>query len=432
MGKIELKSQEWLSVLADATAAVYSGNQIIGTAWLCSNQYMITAGHLCSNTSSVTVSFDENLKCGQQVRTYSAEVIFAKEIDANGIDCAILKLECNVNRRFLPIEAEKIIYKSQKIISYGYGMDCSGAAEGNVLGPHNCHQNKTWELIKISSNQLISKGYSGAAIFDLSIEKVIGIQIESVSSEGRENNTILAFPMYRLYQECKNLDDFAIALNWNSPLLTLNETTDKTIRSKKNNTGFWSKDFIEYNLLPLLAISILNLQHQDNLDAYVRCIIVKYKRTKRYTVYEAKSNDRVLKDLTENVRKKHNKLKGRPRDYGVVGIMNQENVTVLCDFKNKKCYKISLSGGAQTVTVDFDKKAGAQEERIALLVSPIRNSSKKIIGLLSFDFFAQNDSTRDIVEIIENNPSELDRLIFHSTYYADVISQALIEGLFEL
>ena len=112
--------------------------------------------------------------------------------------------------------------------------------------------------------------------------------------------------------------------------------------------------------------------------------------------------------------------------------MNSQNVTVLCDFKNKKCYKISLSGEAQAVDVDFDKDAGDREERIALLVSPIRDSNKKIIGLLSFDFFEQNDTSRDIVEIISKNPSELDRLIFHSTYYADVISQALIEGLFKL
>ena len=430
MGKRGLNNSNCRDILADATAAVYISDQIVGTAWLCSNRYLITAGHFCSNTSHVYVSFNENLKSGKKSKKYTAEVIYSKEIEISGVDFAILKLECDTDKNFLPIEKDKVKYNGQTIISYGYGSDCSGAAEGRVLGSHNCCQNKMQELIKIESNQLISIGYSGAAIFDISLGKVIGIQIESVSSNGREKNTALAFPMYRLYQECKNITEFTTALNWNVDTLTINELDIENTVVK--NIGVWSKEFIENHLLPLLAISILNLQRQDNLDAYVRCIIVKYEKKKRYTVYEAKSNDRALYNLTEDIRKKNNKSRGRSRDYGVVGVMNQQNVTVLCDFKNKKFYKISLSGGAELVNMDFDENAGEREGRIALLVSPIRDSSKKIIGLLSFDFFAQNDANKDIVEIIQKNSLELDRLIFHSTYYAEVISKALNDGLFKL
>lgn len=276
MGENGLNNSNWRDVLADATAAVYINDQMVGTAWLCSNRYLITAGHLCSNTHHVYVSFNENLELDKKSKIYTAEVIYSKEIEIIGVDFAILKLECNIDKNFLPIEKDKVKYNGQTIISYGYGSDCSGAAEGRVLGSHNCCQNKMHELIKIESDQLISIGYSCAAIFDISLEKVIGIQIESVSPNGREKNTTLAFPMYRLYQECKNITEFTTALNWNIDALTINELATKNTVVK--NIGVWSKEFIENHLLPLLAISILNLQHQDNLDAYVRCIIVKFKK----------------------------------------------------------------------------------------------------------------------------------------------------------
>jgi len=64
-------------------------------------------------------------------------------------------------------------------------------------------------------------------------------------------------------------------------------------------------------------------------------------------------------------------------------------------------------------------------------VSPIKNKKNQIIGVLSFDFFAQKNS-KDIIQIISEDTSELDRLIFHSTYYADVISEAISNGMFKL
>ena len=428
MGKQNNKSN-WLTILEEATAIVYINDKKVGTAWLCSNIYLISAGHLFSKSvegQQITLSFNECLQDGQKPYRHDAELIIHKDNSNNGTDFAILKLNSPVNRHYLPISTDKTIYNGQRIISYGYGLKCSGSASGCIVGTHSCGQNKNCDLIKIESQEMCDYGYSGSAIFDESINKVIAIQIEQVVGK----NTILAYPIYRLFQECYKIEDFVSVINPNRSVSARIVSTEGMQDIKQ---GYWSKDFIEYHFLPLLATSILNLQHQDNLDAFVRCIIVKYKREKRYTVYEAKNNDKAIGDLTGNIRKNHNLSKGRPKNYGVVGVMNKQNVTVLCDFKNKRFYKITLNGGAQEIkNINFDQVAGDQEERVALLVSPIRSSDKKIVGLLSFDFFAQNDPNKDIIAITEKNRLELDRIVFHSTYYAEVISQALNDGLFQL
>lgn len=321
MGKIDLIGH-WMEVLENSTAAVYKNENRIGTAWLCSNQYLLTAGHLFADNDNYFITFVEEFKSGQLPKKHKVNVVFSRSDQECGVDFAILKLECTTNRMPLPIELKNIKNYTGQIVSYGYGVDCHGAAKGEIIGSHKCYQNRNWGLLKIQSDQLTSPGYSGAAIFDISTEKVIGIQIESLNSKEK---TILAFPIYRIFQELSNVGNFFLSFNSSSTCLM--DKTDNLNNSLENKTSFhWSKEFIECHFLPLLAISILNLHNQDNLDAYVRCIVVKYKRKNRYTVYEAKRNDKVLKDLTSNVRKNHTKSKARPKDYGVVGIMNRQNV----------------------------------------------------------------------------------------------------------
>lgn len=420
MGKIRMN---WDKILQQASGAVYINDVLVGTAWLCNKQYMITAGHLFQNEQCCSIQFNEERNVDQSSRKYTAEVIFSKNIDKSGVDFAILKLEEEVNRFWLPLQVKRIEYTNTRIISYGYGKECSGSAEGMILGSHLCDQNTNLELIKINSQQLVSYGYSGAAIFDIKMGKVIGIQIEATTEQSRENKTVLAYPIYRLYNECEGIQEFLLSVSQQKG--SEKEISSFTKRSKAMEVNsVWSDDFIENHFLPLLAISILNLHHHDNLDAYVRCIIVKLMKKNRRTIFEAKNKI----NIPSGVRVKH---KNRERDYGVVGIMLQQNVTVFCDFKNKECYKLSLSGESQKINIDFEKEAGDREERIALLVSPIKDAQNKIIGVLSFDFFAQNNS-KDIVQKISEEKSELDRLIFHSTYYAEVISKAVSDGLFKL
>lgn len=415
------KVNNWYDILMKATASVNVNDEAIGTAWLCSANYMITAAHLCRNIQFVQVKFNCENHDVKNERIFTAKVIFLKEDHQSGCDFAILKLESsfNLNIQCLEIANQRVKCQGNNIISYGFGKDCSGAASGTIIGTHLCEQNEEWELLKINSNELVSKGYSGAAIFDLQLKKIIGIQIESVREDGRENNTVLAFPMYRLFQMCKELTGFIYELEGFQKGNTL------------ENKATWSKDFIELYFLPSLAVSILNLHHQDNPGAFVRCIIVKYSRTNRKTVYEAKSSD-ALGGLAYAIRKKNSKSKGHPVNYGVVGVMNEQNITVFCDFKNKKFYKVSLSGEAEEIPkLDFSK-AGEREGRIALLVSPIKDSLDKTIGVLSFDFFGQTDELRDIIEILNRDPGELSRIMYHSTYYAKVISKAIIDGMIKL
>jgi len=413
----------WKEIIQQASGAVYINNNLVGTAWLCNKQYMITAGHLFQNDHCCSIVFNEKRDTTQRSKEYKAEVLYSKNIDENGVDFAILKLEEVVEREYLPLQTNKVNYNDANIISFGYGKTCSGSATGKILGPHFCGQNTNLELIKINSQQLGEFGYSGSAIFDTKIEKVIGIQIEATENGSKECNTVLAYPIYRLCEECSLIEEFSSCI-----IPQKNNEVKKNDFTRKNGlieTAYvWSCDFIENHFLPLLAISILNLHHHDNLDAYVRCVIVKLQKKTRRTVYEARN----ISNISNGIRTKHS---CRDRNYGVVGIMLEQNVTVFCDFKNRECYKLSLSGESQKINIDFTTKAGDQEERIALLVSPIKNKKNQIIGVLSFDFFAQKNS-KDIIQIISEDTSELDRLIFHSTYYADVISEAISNGMFKL
>lgn len=52
------KVNNWYDILMKATASVNVNDEAIGTAWLCSANYMITAAHLCRNIQFVQVKFN--------------------------------------------------------------------------------------------------------------------------------------------------------------------------------------------------------------------------------------------------------------------------------------------------------------------------------------------------------------------------------------
>ena len=108
--------------------------------------------------------------------------------------------------------------------------------------------------------------------------------------------------------------------------------------------------------------------------------------------------------------------------------MIKANVPIIYDFLNDKCYQLDLGGTSKESNVLTQKTKGAKENRIALLVAPIRDADSRIIGVLSFDFFPVQNPKKNIVEIIKD-PVERGRILYMAELYAQTLSQILLKNL---
>lgn len=363
-------------------------------AFLYKDSYLLSVGHIFENINSeshICAHFINGIKV-------NAELLYRIYDQKNGRDYSILKLSYAIkNTRSLPISLAK--YTGGKIATIGSGeiLKDFSSAEGEIVGEHIIDNEEY--LIKICSGQLGQMGFSGAPIFSLEDCAVIAIQCEATINEiGAERDTILAFPLERLAED-------AIAM--------------KYIAEKKKVKA---SEYIENYLLPSFGRSLLCLEHSDNLDAYMRCIIVKLlpEKNERFTVFVAKNSNNTI---VPAIRKHHATRKMR---YGIVGGMIRANVPIIYDFVNDKCYQLDLGGTGRESAVLNKKNKGAREDRTALLVAPIRDDNGVIVGVLSFDFFPVQNPEKDIIRIINKNSSELGRVLYLSELYAQTISQLLL------
>lgn len=363
-------------------------------AFLFKEGYLLSVGHIFEKTNP------ESHICAYFINEKKVEVELLYSIydQSRGRDYSILRLSQNIENTFpLPISLSK--YTGGKIATIGFGevLNSFSSAEGEVVGEHIIRSNEY--LLKICSGQLGQVGFSGAPIFSFEDQAVIAIQCEATINEvGAERDTALAFPLERLIED-------PIALN-------------HVVGKKKVKAS----EYIENYLLPAFGRSLLCLEHSDNLDAYMRCIIVKLipEKNQRFTVFVAKNSNNTI---IPAIRKHHATRKMR---YGVVGGMIKANVPIIYDFVNDKCYQLDLGGTGRESVILNKKNKGAREDRIALLVAPIRDNDGEIVGVLSFDFFPVQNQEKNIIRIINKNSSELGRILYLSELYAQVISQLLL------
>ena len=106
--------------------------------------------------------------------------------------------------------------------------------------------------------------------------------------------------------------------------------------------------------------------------------------------------------------------------------MLKANVPIIYDFVNEKCYQLDLGGIGRESLIVKKNARGAREDRIALLVAPIRNKNGETMGVLSFDFFEVQNQEKNIIEIISKSPSEVGRILYLSELYAQTIAQLLL------
>lgn len=194
------------------------------------------------------------------------------------------------------------------------------------------------------------------------------------------------------------------------------ETTTKYSIKK----GRKLSEFVEQYLLPTYCSSILELQHSDNLEAYVRCIVVKYTKDgkNRFTVFSAKNSI----DILGIVQKVRGTKKMRPKNYGVIGTMNKVKVPIFYDFENKECYALSLGGNAEKIACP--KNMGSKDKRIALMVAPMFYNNE-IVGVLSFDFFQTDLENKNILKRIKKDEKELSRILYSASLFAATTMEVL-------
>lgn len=179
-------------------------------------------------------------------------------------------------------------------------------------------------------------------------------------------------------------------------------------------------EFVEQYLLPSYCLSILELQHSDNLEAYIRCIVVKYTKDgkNRFTVFSAKNSI----DILGIVQKVRGTKKMRPKNYGVIGTMNKVKVPIFYDFENRECYALSLGGNAERISCP--KNMGSKDKRIALMVAPMFYNND-IVGVLSFDFFQTDSENKNILKRIKKEEKELSRILYSASLFAATTMEVL-------
>ena len=367
---------------------------IWATAFLYRTGYLMSVGHIFENARAQTEIRVLFLN-GEETKACLVYSVYDRK---NGRDFSILELKkSQIKAKVLPISLSK--YSGGKVATMGAGevLNNFSSAEGEIVGELSIDKDEY--LIKICSEQLGQAGFSGAPIFSLKDNAVIGIQCEATANDlGAEKNTVLAFPLERLKED--NISQLYM----------------------KAKSKVKASEYIENYLLPVFGRSLLGLEHSDNLDAYMRCIVVKllWKEGERFTVFVAKNANNTI---VPAIRKHHltRKLK-----YGIVGGMIKANVPIIYDFVNEKCYQLDLGGIGRESSIVKKGTRGACEDRIALLVAPIRNCDGETMGVLSFDFFEVQNKEKNIIEIINKSPSELGRILYLSELYAQTIAQLLL------
>lgn len=387
------QKREWRRIIEEATCEILIDNEFCSMAFVVGQGYLFSVGHPFENLGSkksIIAQFIDGSK-------YEGKILAREYEREKGIDYAILKL-LDESIRITPIPIALNSNCSGNFVSFGKGeiLSSPSFAEGEIVGPCYIENNKKY-LYKLSSKQAKQKGFSGAPVFSITNNAVIAIQCEAtINDVGAERDTVLAFPLARIA---------------NNPII-------KEIISYK--VPMKMSSFIEEFFLPMVGRSLLGLGHSDNLEAYMRCIVVKLlpEQKTRFTVFVA---NRTRNSIVPIVRK-HKKT--RKMEYGVVGGMLKENVPIIYDFVNDKCYQLGLGVSMESNVLNKTTK-GTKDKRIALLVAPIRNKENEIKGVLSFDFFPVGDSKNNIIEIIQNK-TNLDRILWLAELYAQTLSKILL------
>ncbi len=184
-------------LVLQATCAVKVRGATKGTGWLFNeNGYLFTVGHIFKSNQT-DLGDDLKIQFEDEEPTIAKIEYFLYEPN-NAVDFAILKIANwnSTERHPLHISTSKNFEAEEGIISYGFGrtLITKSPASGKFVG---------WienEQMVIESEHLREEGYSGAPIYHMREDAVIGLQIRMIkdSTAHTHKNTVYAMPLCKI------------------------------------------------------------------------------------------------------------------------------------------------------------------------------------------------------------------------------------------
>jgi hypothetical protein len=203
-------------LLIQGTCAVWQGGQQKGTAWLLDNEgHLLTAGHLLGTTHPL----DEVEVIFMDDSPRQARNVYWNYDHDQGIDWAVLQVVSPLSDRTpLPICLPRNVQGLLKLCGFGRTLVDMSSGKGQFVGPYHPQNKLANRLFGLESQQSRDAGYSGAAIFSEKYNGIVAIQIEgtTVPAGAPHGTTVLAMPLYRIAEVCKELRAFSDALKSSS------------------------------------------------------------------------------------------------------------------------------------------------------------------------------------------------------------------------
>ena len=186
------------SLLSQATCSVIINGNIVGTAWLVHDGYLLTAGHVLGKKD---LEYEVYVRFGDE-QPIKASIFMLKYEPNQGIDFAVLNVDIpNNNQYSLPIALITSLQPGSSIISYGFGKTLKhrSAGGGKFIGIYSFQNSTNFNMFEVESNQLGEQGYSGAAIYSQEANAVVAIQTSTTGQRlGVHSGTVLTMPLYRI------------------------------------------------------------------------------------------------------------------------------------------------------------------------------------------------------------------------------------------
>lgn len=187
-------------LLSQATCAVLIEGQIVGTAWLVSDEgHLLTAGHVLGIEEPL-VQVEVLFIADVPREAYNIEWVDSQK---NALNFAVLKLITPISRRPLPISLAKEVQGTFRLCGYGTDLKEQSQYSGNgqFSGSMYIDNSASKHLFRLRSSDFGLAGNSGAAVFSDELQAIVGIQSEAaIARLGPEAGVVLAVPLYRVAQ----------------------------------------------------------------------------------------------------------------------------------------------------------------------------------------------------------------------------------------
>jgi hypothetical protein len=197
------------------------GERVVGTAWLAmAPGTLVTAAHVlleeAQPSSGVSGSRPPQVKPIDSIRVqfpsgspHRVKLKAGPILDKDrGVDVAVLEIEGNIEPERSPLPMILVNNPHGDVLVCGYGENLPNAQQlgfGSLLRTYFRRNVAANYLLQYTSHQLTFRGWSGAAVYSLDANAVVGLQTES----SPKSDEVLAVPLSRIPEYWEELTTVA-------------------------------------------------------------------------------------------------------------------------------------------------------------------------------------------------------------------------------